>query len=293
MFEIECNIIIPNLDITKLVKSINNFDEQLTNWIDNKDFKSIAQYILNEISFVSEKETSDTILYKVYSNIIDIFTNIYNIKLSKIKLLKEYRLLQDRLDILQNTEYQKRIILLAKILTLISLKEKLIKGKNFYIIVEPEEIIQYETIESLSSYIKHYQILNVARICGIDDLKHLSLFKLERDKLHPVAIREIYFIKWLYHASFSPLWFNRIKEYKGYVDYNKQNVEFVDDNIKELFYNKYGYEPDEQTGITTDKCLKIHQDMNWTKFHDKYNKNSLFILDSDELEEINNDKIHY
>jgi hypothetical protein len=39
--------------------------------------------------------------------------------------------------------------------------------------------------------------------------------------------------------------------------------------------------------------LKIHKVVNWTTFHDKYKANSLFMLDADELEEINNDKIRY
>ena len=60
-----------------------------------------------------------------------------------------------------------------------------------------------------------------------------------------------------------------------------------------LFYNKYSYEPDEQSQNTHDKCLKIHKDVNWKTFHDKYKANSLFMLDADELEEINNDKIRY
>lgn len=304
MFEIECNNINPKSDITKLAKITSNFYEQLTNWINNKDFKSIAQYILNCISFVSEKENSDTILYTIYSHIIDIFTNtnIYNVKLSKNKLLKEFIIARDRLNNtapahLPNTQYQKRVILLSKILTLVSLKEKLVKGKNFYIIIEPEEIIPYDTKEAHSMGIKHYRVLDIVRSCGIDDLKHMVLFKLERDTLGPdeehVKIKDIYFNKWLYHASFSPIWFNRIKQYRGYVDYKTRSVEFVDEDVLQMFYNKYGYEPDEQSQNTHDKCLKIHKTMNWTTFHDNYKTNSLFMLDADELEEINNDKIRY
>jgi hypothetical protein len=60
-----------------------------------------------------------------------------------------------------------------------------------------------------------------------------------------------------------------------------------------MFYNKYGYEPDEQCQLTHDKCLKIHKVMNWTTFHNKYKANSLFMLDADELEEINNDRIRH
>jgi hypothetical protein len=300
MFEIECKLVNPKYDISKLNKSKSEFYEELTNWIDNKDFKSISQYILNIISLVPDYENSDLVLYKVYGYVIDIFINIYKVKLAKTKLMKEYQMAQDRLNSLTNLNlviYFRRVVLLTKILTLISIKEKLIKGKNFYIIVEPEDIVQYETIELSICEIglRHYQVLKTARICGIDDLKHLSLFKLERDILDQDKIKELYFHNWLYHASFSPIWFNRIKRYRGWVDYRKQQIQFVDDDVLDLFYKKYGYEPDEQNQITTDKCLHINTNtnINWTTFHNKFKTNNLFLLDADELEEINNDKIKY
>jgi len=299
-FEIDCNLVNPKYKLITLIKSTSNFYEQLTNWIDNKDYKSISQYILNIVSLIPENDTSDEILYKIYGHTIDVFTNIYNVKLVKSKLLKEFQMAQDRINNLANYNniiYLKRLILLIKILTLVSVKEKLIKGKNFYVIVEPEDIIPYETIELTMSEIgmKHYMVLSTARICGIDDLKYLSLFKLERHKLGKEKIEELYFHNWLYHASFSPLWFNRIKKYRGWVDYQNQKVEFVDDDVLELFYKKYGYEPDEQNQITHDKCLLIHTDknINWTAFHTKFKANNLFMLDDEILDEMNSDRIKY
>lgn len=300
MFEIECNHVISNCDINKLIKSTSNFYQQLTNWIDNKDFKSMSQYILNIVSFATDDVSSDSVLYKIYDHTIDIFINIYNVKLSKTKLLKDFQTAQDRLNNFVNfntTIYLKKVVLLVKILTLISIKENLIKGKNFYVIVEAEDIVQYETIELIYNEIglKHYRILEKARICGIDDLKQLSLFKLERNKLESNKLTELYFHNWLYHASFSPIWFNRIKKYRGWIDYRTQQVEFVDDDVLDIFYKKYGYEPDEQSKITTDKSLYINTDIdiNWSSFHNKFIKNNLFLLDEEILEEMNNDKILY
>jgi hypothetical protein len=302
IFEIPCNHIVNSkIDIYRLHKTTSNFYEQLTAWFDANDFRSLAQYILNMVSFDFETETSDADLYKIYYHTIDIFTNIYGIKLLKSKLLKEFTISQDRINNqLTNAKEMiniKKLVLLVKILTLVSIKEKLIKGKNFYIVVEPDEIKQYDTIEMSFTNIntKHYRILRDARIHGIDDLKHLSLFKLERNKIKSEEIKEIYWINWLYHASFSPIWFNCIKQHRGYVDYQKQSVEFIDNDLLEMFYKKYGYEPDEQSQEITDKSLHINTDsnINWTNFHNKYNKNNLFMLDDDELDEINNDKIKY
>jgi hypothetical protein len=284
LFEVECKYI-------NSCKNISNLVEQLTIWIDTNDYKSIAQFILND----NDNNDND----KILNIVIDIFVNLYLIKVSKQKMLKEFKIAQDRTT-------DKKVVLLAKILTLFSLKEKLVKGKNFYIIVEPEDIIPYETIEaSINDFtheIRHYRILGVARICGIDDLKYMSLFKLERDTIckpdtiyKKDKITDIYFNNWLYHAAFSPVWFNRIKKYRGYVDYKTQKVEFVDEDLMQMFYRKYGYEPDEQHQNTTDKCLLLHREngTNWSTFYKKFKNNGLFMLDDDELEELNNDKIKY
>jgi hypothetical protein len=294
LFEVECKYI-------NSCKNISNLVEQLTIWIDTNDYKSIAQFILNDNDngFINGF-INDKILDTIYNIVIDIFVNLYLIKVAKQKLLKEFKIAQERTN-------NKKVVLLAKILTLFSLKEKLVKGKNFYIIVEPEDIIPYETIEvsvnemknDLTNDIRHYRILGVARICGIDDLKCMSLFKLERDTICKPdtkdTITDIYFNNWLYHAAFSPVWFNRIKKYRGYIDYKTQKVEFVDEDVMQMFYKKYGYEPDEQHQNTTDKCLLLHREngCNWSTFYKKFKHNGLFILDNDELEELNNDKIRY
>ena len=302
LFEISCNTVNSKIDIHRLHNATSTFYEQLTNWIDSKDFRSLTQYILNTVTFISEKDISDSILYKIYYHVIDIFMNIYGIKLAKPKLLKEFSNAQDRVNN-QLTNFNeliqtKKLILLVKILTLVSIKENLIKGKNFYIVVDTDEIKQYDTFEISFTNIntKHYRILRDVRICGIDDLKHLSLFKLERHIIKSQKeINKIYMHNWLYHASFSPLWFKRIKQYRGYVDYQKQSVEFMDDDVLDIFYKKYGYEPDEQSQEITDKSLHINTDtdINWINFHNKYNTNNLFMLDADELDEINHDKIKY
>ena len=281
LFEIECSFVSITNTGNTLLKSTSILYEQLTKWIDDKDFKSIAQYILNIVTL----DTSDKVLYFIYSGAIDVFADIYKVKLSKTKLLKEFGVAQERID----NNFGKKILLLVKIMTLFSLKEKLVKGKNFYIVVDPEDIIQYETIEATS--IRHYKVLDVARICVIDDMKHLSLFRLERETLKGIILTDLYFNNWLYHASFSPVWFNRIKKYRGYVDYTCQKVLFVDEDMMQLFYDKYGYEPDEQSQNTTDKCLKHNDGINWTAFHNNFKTNSLFLIDEEFIEELNNDKI--
>ena len=178
-------------------------------------------------------------------------------------------------------------------MTLFSRKAELKKGKSIYINVEPEDVIIYEPITG-SNDLKNHKILEIAYMCGIDDLKHLSLFKLTRNKYN---LQEKYWYNWEYHASFSPVWSKRIQQYKGYTDYNKQKVIFKedpDDELMQEFYGLYGLEPDEQKIDVQNKSIqsieKIH---NWKWFSEKYKKNGLFEVYEEELEEFDVDGVRY
>ena len=251
----------------------NEITETLKQWITNNDFRSIAQWVLNVNKSIPLQE------------IYDICLDIFDIKV-KGKLTKEF-VSATKVDINNN------IILLAKIMTLFSRKVELKKGKSIYINVEPEDVIIYEPITG-SNDLKNHKILEIAYMCGIDDLKHLSLFKLTRNKYN---LQEKYWYNWEYHASFSPVWSKRIQQYKGYTDYNKQKVIFKedpDDELMQEFYGLYGLEPDEQKIDVQNKSIqsieKIH---NWKWFSEKYKKNGLFEVYEEELEEFDVDGVRY
>ena len=285
-FEIECKYKeIDENNKKKCMLYTSHLYDQLMIWIDTHDYKSIAQFILNDknVKNKGNKNNLNPIFTNeyIYGYTIDAFLSSFkDLKLAKKRLQKEF-----------NNSDKSDLVLLAKIMTLFSLKDKLIKGKNFYITISPEEIVQYETIDA-NNDLRAYRILQTACICGIDDLKHLSLFKLERDKLNK-SLTDLYNDKWLYQASFSPMWFDRIKSHRGYVDYTKQTVEFVDEDQQQSFFAKYGYEPDEQpTNVKEKSIMAIEKVNNWTTFYNTYNQNNLFKMDEDELEELNEDKIH-
>ncbi len=240
----------------------NNFEK----WIELDDYRSISHWILNI------NKTADVV--DVYNICLNIFEK-NGLKLTKNKLEKEF------VSVI-NLNINANIILLAKIMCLFSKKEDLKKGRSIYINVEPEDVVQYETISSL----ENYKVLENACICGIDDLKHLSLFKLNRQKYN---IKEEYWYRWEYHASFSPIWSQRIRQFGGYPDYTSQKIIFKDepdDEQVQNFYSLYGYEPDEQSITTQLKNImdleKIH---NWKWFNEQYRKNGLFEAYDEELEE--------
>jgi hypothetical protein len=258
-------------------EKITHTDEahtNLTQWVANEDFRSIAEWVINVNKTISP--------ISIYSICLDIFEETK----TKSKLEKEFAT-AIKLNINTN------IILLAKIIQLFSKKAELKKGRSMYINVEPEDIIPYEPIIG-SNEIKHYTILEKAYMCGIDDFKHLSLFKLTRNKY---ILQEEYWYRWEYHASFSPIWSKRIKEFGGYPDYTGQKVIFKeepDDDAMQEFYSLYGLEPDEQKSQVQNKSIqpieKIHD---WKWFNTQYKKNGLFEVYEEELEEFDVDGLKY
>jgi hypothetical protein len=272
-FEVDINYHHMTEKITHIDEAIQN----LTQWVANEDLRSIAQWILN----LNKDVIKIADIYNICLNIFD-----KDLKLTKYKLQKEFI---SAIRINMNTN----VILLAKIIQLFSRRAELKKGRSIYINVKSEDIIPYEPIVG-SNVIKHYSILEKAYMCGIDDFKHLSLFNLIRNKY---KIQEEYWYRWEYHASFSPIWSKRIRQFGGYPDYTKQIVIFKeepDDYLMQEFYKLYGLEPDEQRQQIQNKSIPIiEKKYNWAWFNNQYKKNGLFYVFEEELEEFDNDGLKY
>jgi hypothetical protein len=60
---------------------------------------------------------------------------------------------------------------------------------------------------------------------------------------------------WLYFASNSPIWMERIKKFGGILNCEIMDVEFPTDDLLEAFYDCWGLEPDEQTKELQEKII--------------------------------------
>ncbi len=266
---------------TEKITCLEEATKNLTQWITNQDLRSISQWILN--------------INKDFIKVIDIYNICLDIFETDIKIItcKQKPKLQKDFVLAINLNINNNIVLLAKIMQLFSKKSQLKKGRSIYINVEAEDIIPYEPIIG-SDEIKNYRILEKAYMCGIDDLNHLSLFKLTRNKY---SIKEEYWYRWEYYASFSPLWLKRITDFGGYQDHTQKKVIFKedpDDNLMQDFYSLYGLEPDEQNKQTQNKSIKnIEKVHNWHWFNKQYKKNGLFEVYEEELNEFDNDGLNY
>jgi hypothetical protein len=60
---------------------------------------------------------------------------------------------------------------------------------------------------------------------------------------------------WEYHSAKSPFWWNIFELFSGSLNHQNKTIEFKNEDCEERFYEKYGYEPDEQSEEIRIKCL--------------------------------------
>ena len=249
----------------------------------NEDYRGLASYILNN----KERNLEDKL-------------EIYKSALNYFKLTNQSRFIKD----LEKTDISS-IILLANIMSVINLEQNLIKKKiNFYVRVDPEEVVQYETIEA-SDKIKSYRILRHGCTRKIENCWG-NLFEGFRNQIHNFKEKEKYnewttrsavekySANWLYHAAFSPEWFDRIRLCKGYIDYVKQEVRFISDDWEDTFNNRFNLDPDEQSLLVKDNALKQSEDKsNWQQFFAKYKRDGFINVLDEELDALNEMPLKY
>lgn len=103
----------------------------------------------------------------------------------------------------------------------------------------PEDARQYETVDIKPVY------MTLRMVClPVDPHHYLALFGTPR-KESQIAL-QIYHNNWLACASYSPVWMARIKSHGGRRTATNAIV-FAREQEEENFYEKYGYEPDEQS----------------------------------------------
>jgi len=264
-----------NIDVFILRNIVNEFDVEcdtdLIRLLDSKDYLTISSYILENIK---EDQVIETF------NKVVLYFSKSGLKIDSKKAKCQFEK--------QKIYINNRILLLSRVIHYFSILHKIKMGRNLYIHTEPKECVIYETINSNLTIPQPYKILPLARVCYIDHCNYLSLFKLKRDKTDmTIAYRE----NWLYHASFSPLWKERINHYNGEILSDK-TVIFNDDEDEEKFREKYDYEPDEQKKDVQDKSIQeIKSERTWISFYKEHRNETIVEIDEDIIKDI--EKIIY
>ena len=128
------------------------------------------------------------------------------------------------------------------------------KATGFVPIV-PTPLLPNQKFSEFSKTIRAHNILKMGCKYNINDSGFLPLFDLQRYKIGGKGVLNRYHSEWLYHASATPLWANRIFKCGGAIDVSKKQVTFNDANKEESFYELYGLEPDEQPMEVQNMCL--------------------------------------
>lgn len=268
------NLIIRNysLDVFILSKLANtqNIDVtgvELKTELENKNFMVITKYMTTRTKFGDLQQT--------YKEILDYFK-----KKNKNDEMEKFQ------KMMKISNVNPSIILLSLVFTYYNKKLKIKMKKNVIVDSFDGDIDEYKTIQVDDDF-PAYKILPIAYVYEIfDDNNYIHLFDNRKNLIKREEIIDIYQYKWIYYASFSPVWFYRIQKYNGIIDHSTKTVTFPDEESLQEFHLFYGYEPDEQPRVIQNKsigyfanCEEMYEGKTWKTFYDKYGKNGLYVVE--------------
>ena len=253
----------------------NVFKSNLKIALINENYLEIASLILNKMD--EEKYV------KILELVIEFFVQEQKLKIDIKRDIKEYK----KIVKLNNIKiHNKKIVLLSRIIHYFGVLKNVKLGKKLYVHIEEEDIVMYDPIDAILDNNKFlpYKILPNACVYNIDSKNYLSLFHLKRDNYN---IELSYRDNWLYYASYSPLWKKRILKYNGVIDNKERKITFLNEDDAEMFYNEFGYEPDEQKIEVQQKIIKpIKKERSWLSFYDEFKNNRLIDIKESHLTQI-------
>lgn len=141
------------------------------------------------------------------------------------------------------------------------------KESNIYVIVDT----------CVDTYVKPV-LETVCKYKTRKDFRQFLEYESEDEICNSILHRD----NWLYFASFSPIWSERIAKHQGIVNHEKQTIEFVDED-EEQFNEKYDYEFDEQSLEVQDRLrmtdARSQVQMTKPDFIQKYGYNNKYAFD--------------
>ena len=268
------NLIIRNysIDVFILSKLSNSQNIDITGVdlakeLEDKNFPVITKYIMSKIKMDDLQQT-----YKIILN--------YFKKKNKNNEIDKFR------KMMEVSNVNPGIILLSLVFIYYNKKLKIKMNKNVIVDSFDMDIDEYKTIQ-VDDDLPAYKILPLAYVYEIfDDNNYIHLFDNRKNLMKREEIIDLYQYKWLYHASFSPIWFYRIQKYNGVISHSTKTVVFPDEESLQDFYLFYGYEPDELPRTIQNKsigyfsnCEEMYEGKTWKTFYEKYGKNGLYIVE--------------
>ena len=265
---------IKNMHILIHESEFLNF-KKLTEWLNNKEYIHICNFVLN---ICKEKYLDELIM----------FINSHFKKLNNSnKKIIEFKMKNKKTPVGND---ERHMIIAYIMLQFTILEENIRMGKKLYVKIEENETKIHETVcsDSENSFYP-YKILSKVCTHSIDEDNYLSLFKIQRHSTH---LQDAYLNHWEYYAACSPIWYERIKRYQGVINHSTRMIDFPNDDLFDAFYNEYNYETDEQTLDIQNKSIQeIIKIRTWVQFYQDHKQNGIFIPNIELFDLI--DKLEY
>lgn len=210
------------------------FSSRLTYIIKNIDLTAFNGTLHQKLlSFAIKTKKNDLIAY-------------YLKKVINLKNIEEFLKLEFNISLKNNDPYNNKF---HKYLVLCL---NIPKDEKKFIFKKVPDSAYIDVEEKLKQKEKtHYKILKTKRLYAISD--KIGCFSLVRSNY---LLDKEFWYHWEFHAFKSLVWKNRFNKCKIKVNKKKKEIEFLDDDEMEAFYQKYGYEPDEQTKEIQEKSIK-------------------------------------
>jgi hypothetical protein len=221
-----------------------------TRYLYNKEFvlesleNTILEALYDESLFWAYELYFSGFETEAFQKCFDVFHNYYNNykKLGKFFLKKEREW-----TLSQATGSKKDEILAIFIKNMCMRKRDLNKEepkREMYVILDSNQINSFRTREIKPAW------KTLRTVCKYD--LRISK-KIGEEDIHLELLRE----QWLFRASYSPIWKTRILENGGEIDFLQKRVIFESEYSYEVFYESYGFEPDEEKLQIQKRCLGI------------------------------------
>ena len=199
--------------------------------------KEQAEFSLLVSMLCCDRDQAKFWAYELYYSGFKYETVSYLLKLFYQLYQRQYPKLEDFFDIhFQNWSasdqtYDELIGILVENLAIRS-PDTSKRNSKFYIKLNAANVARYKTKPVLES-----QGWKIAR----RECRYRLIVKPESQLLTSVTYES-----WLYYASFSPIWRNRIERYGGMIIDEEKKIVFECEDSEEQFYCWHNFEPDEQ-----------------------------------------------
>jgi hypothetical protein len=227
------------------------------------EYLSLTRYLYNKTKVfellrlsINEKQYEESLFwaYELYYSWFELETIDYLIKITE-SILPGYKrfhriLLKKKTEWVSKEIHEKPHNIIATIIKNIFIRDsnKQESDAPIYVIISMKDIELYETMSISPAY------KTLSTLC------RYWLFIPENPSIITEEQRIIlkdFCENWLFYACRTPLWEYRILEYKGIINNEKKTVHFENDESLEEFFDKYGFEPDEQMIEIQRRCIGI------------------------------------